>query len=136
MTTISDTAAQAAIGAAARELRLPTVRDQAARLAEIAVRERHTHLAFLAEILAAEVDDRSGRTRARRIAEARFPRIKRLAEFHTGAVPTVTPAQLAPKCRWVPDLRVHGVVHVTRWYSLITLRRCTGASSGARTCAT
>jgi hypothetical protein len=28
MTAVSDTAAQAAIGAAARELRLPTVRDQ------------------------------------------------------------------------------------------------------------
>ena len=95
MTTISDTAAQAAIGAAARELRLPTVRAEAARLAEIAVRERHTHLAFLAEILAAEVDDRSGRTRARRIAEARFPRIKRLAEFNVSAVPAITPAQLA-----------------------------------------
>src|SRR2546430_1383725 len=95
MTAISDTAAQAAIGAAARELRLPTVRDQAARLAEIAVRERHTHLAFLAEVLAAEVDDRSGRPRARRIAEARFPRIKRLAGFSPGAVPSIPPAQLA-----------------------------------------
>lgn len=84
-------AAQAAIGAAARELRLPTVRDQAARLAEIAVRERRTHLAFLA----VEVDDRSARTCARRIAEIRFPRIKRLAEFNVDAVPAVTPAQLA-----------------------------------------
>ena len=55
MTGVSDTAAQAAIGAAARELKLPTVRDQAARLAEIAVRERHTHLAYLAEVLAAEL---------------------------------------------------------------------------------
>ena len=32
MTAVSDTAAQAAIGAAARELHLPTVRDRAARL--------------------------------------------------------------------------------------------------------
>jgi DNA replication protein DnaC len=95
MTAITDTAAQAAIGAAARELKLPTVRAEAARLAEIAVRERRTHLAFLAEVLAAEVDDRSGRRRARRIAEARFPRIKRLAEFSVDAVPAITPAQLA-----------------------------------------
>jgi hypothetical protein len=35
---------QAAIGAAARELHLPTVRTEADRLAEIAVRERQTHL--------------------------------------------------------------------------------------------
>ena len=78
MTTVSDTAAQAAIGAAARELKLPTVRDQATRLAEIAAREHATYLAYLAEVLAAELDDRSARRRARRIAEARFPRIKRL----------------------------------------------------------
>jgi DNA replication protein DnaC len=95
MTAMSDTAAQAAIGAAARELRLPTIRDQAARLAEIAARERSTYLAYLAEILAAELDDRSARRRARRIADARFPRIKRLADFNTDAVPAITPALLA-----------------------------------------
>jgi len=95
VSAVSDTAAQAAIGAAARELKLPTIRAEAARLAEIAVRERHTHLAYLAEILSAELDDRSGRRRARRIAEARFPRLKRLADFNTDAVPAITPAQLA-----------------------------------------
>jgi DNA replication protein DnaC len=95
MTAVSDTAAQAAIGAAARELKLPTVRDQATRLAEIAARQRHTHLAYLAEVLAAELDDRSARRRARRIGEAKFPRLKRLADFNTDAVPTITPAQLA-----------------------------------------
>src|SRR5689334_3346720 len=95
MTAVSDTAAQAAIGAAARELKLPTVRDQAARLAEIAARQRSTYLAYLAEVLAAELDDRSARRRARRIAEARFPRIKRLADFSADAVPAITPALLA-----------------------------------------
>ena len=54
MNPLSDAAAQAAIGAAARELPLPAVRDQAARLAEIAAREHATYLAYLAEILAAE----------------------------------------------------------------------------------
>src|SRR5215471_14781254 len=93
MTT--DAAAQAAIGAAARELHLPTVRAEAARLAEIAARERRTHLAYLAEILSAELDDRSARRRARRIAEAKFPRLKRLADFNTDAVPAISPTQLA-----------------------------------------
>ena len=93
--TTSDAAAQASIGAASRELHLPTVRTEAARLAEIAVRERQTHLVFLAEVLAAEVDERSERRRARRIAEAHFPRLKRLAEFNIDAVPTIQPAQLA-----------------------------------------
>ncbi len=85
----SDSAAQAAIGAAARELHLPTVRAEADRLAEIAVREHQTHLGFLAEVLAAEVEDRSERRRTRRINEAKFPRIKRLADFNVDAVPAI-----------------------------------------------
>lgn len=59
MTRMTDTAAQAAIGAAARELHLPTVRTEATRLAEIAQRNHLSYLAFLAEILSAEVDDRA-----------------------------------------------------------------------------
>jgi len=95
MTAGSDTAAQAAIGAAARELKLPTVRDQAARLAQTAARQRHTHLAYLAEVLAAELDDRTERRRTRRIAEAKFPRLKRLADFNTDLVPAIAPSQIA-----------------------------------------
>jgi DNA replication protein DnaC len=95
MTTVTDTAAQAAIGAAARELRLPTVRAEATRLAGIAARERHTHLGYLAEVLSAELDDRSARRRARRIADAKFPRLKRLDDFNADAVPSISPAQLA-----------------------------------------
>ena len=95
MTTRTGTAAQAAIGAAAHELHLPTVRTEADRLAEIAVRERQTHLVFRAEVLATEVDERSERRRARRIAEAKFPRLKRLSEFNLDAVPTIAPPQLA-----------------------------------------
>ena len=95
MSTRTDTAAQAAIGAAARELHLPTVRDEATRLAEIAVRERQSHLGFLAEVLTAEVDERTDRRRTRRIAEAKFPRLKRLSEFNIDAVPSIAAAQLA-----------------------------------------
>lgn len=95
MSARTEDAAQAAIGAAARELHLPTVRDEASRLAEIAVRERQTHLGFLAEVLTAEVDDRCDRRRARRISEAKFPRLKRLAEFNTDAVPSIATAALA-----------------------------------------
>jgi len=103
MNAVPDTAAQAAIGAAARELKLPTVRAEAARLAGIAARERQSHLAFLAEVLSAELDDRCGRRRARRIAEAKFPRLKRLADFDAGAVLAITPAQVAAlaSCTWI-----------------------------------
>jgi len=95
VSTRSDQAAQAAIGAAARELRLPTIRAEATRLAEIAVRERQSYLVFLAELLAAEVDDRAERRRTRRITEAKFPRMKRLSEFDVDIVPTIQAAQLA-----------------------------------------
>ena len=91
---LADAAAQAAVDAAARELHLPTVREEAIRLAEVAVRERRTHLGYLGEVLAAEVDDRQARRRARRVAEAKFPRLKRLADFDTGAS-TIPPATLA-----------------------------------------
>ena len=89
-----DAAAQASIGAAARELHLPTVRTEAVRLAEIADRERHTHLRYLAEVLAAEVDDRTERRRTRRINDAKFPKLKRLADFNIDAVPGIAPALL------------------------------------------
>ncbi|HYZ08047.1 MAG TPA: ATP-binding protein [Pseudonocardiaceae bacterium] len=71
---MSDTAAAAAIVAASRELRLPVVRTDAARLAEIAQRSQQSYLGFLAEILAAEVDERAERRRQRRVTQAHFPR--------------------------------------------------------------
>jgi DNA replication protein DnaC len=92
--TTVDAAAQASIGAAARELHLPTVRTEAARLAEIADRERQTHLRYLSEVLAAEVDDRTERRRTRRINDAKFPRLKRLADFIIDAESTISPAVL------------------------------------------
>ena len=87
MTKMTQTAAIAAIGAASRELHLPTVRQEAERLAEVAERSRTSHLAYLADVLAAEVDDRAERRRIRRIREAHFPRTKRLVDFEVSASP-------------------------------------------------
>ena len=61
------------------------MREEAIRLAEVAVRERRTHLGYLGEVLAAEVDDRQARRRARRVAEAKFPASSGSADFDTGA---------------------------------------------------
>jgi len=94
-TKMTDTAALAAIGAATRELRLPVVRTDAARVAEVAKRSQLSYLAYLAEVLSAETDERAERRRLRRIAEAHFPRIKRLAEFDLGAATTINPATLS-----------------------------------------
>ena len=94
-TTMTDTAALASIGAATRELRLPVVRAEGAHMAEVAQRAQATYLAFLAEVLAAEGDERAERRRARRVHEARFPRLKRLADFDLAAAPSVNPATIA-----------------------------------------
>ena len=95
MSKMTDTAALAAIGAATRELRLPVIRADAGRIATIAERSQQSYLAFLAEVLSAEVDERGERRRQRRITEARFPRVKRIADFDLTAAPTVNPATIA-----------------------------------------
>ena len=92
---LTEQAAGLAIDGACRELRLPTVRAQHAELADGAARDGLSHRAFLAEILAAEVEERDARRRARRITEARFPRTKTLADFDLAAAPTIVPASLA-----------------------------------------
>ena len=91
----ANAAALASIGASSRALALPTIRTEAEPLAQIAVREHQTHLAYLAEVLAAEVDERTERRRTRRIAEAKFPRLKHLADFNLDLTPTISPPTLA-----------------------------------------
>jgi len=93
--TTTDAAALATIQAASRDLKLPMVRADAERIATDAQRSKLSYLAFLADVLAAEVDQRAERRRQRRIHEARFPRIKRLADFDLDAAPTVNPATVA-----------------------------------------
>jgi DNA replication protein DnaC len=95
---LSEPAAEAAIGAACQVLHLPTVGAQAVELADQAARDRLTHRAYLAELLSAETDTRDtrdARRRDRRVKEAKFPRVKRLADFDLSAAPGVAAATLA-----------------------------------------
>ena len=92
---VTEQAAALQVEATSRALHLPTVRQQAGALAEAALRDRLTHLAYLAEVLQSELDDRDARRRERRIHEARFPRLKHLADFDLEAAPTVDPTMLA-----------------------------------------
>lgn len=100
---LTEQAAALTIEAACRTLRLPTIREVAGPLAAAAVRDRLSHRAYLAEVFSAELDDRDARRRERRIADARFPRLKRLSEFDLGAAPTINPASLATleTCAWI-----------------------------------
>lgn len=79
----SNDAALAAINVATKDLYLSTVRAEAQPLAAAALREQRSHLAYLADVLTAELDARAERRRQRRIKEAKFPRTKRLADFDT-----------------------------------------------------
>lgn len=87
MSVRTEEAAEAAIDAACRALKLPTVRAEATAIAQGALRAGLTHRAYLADVLDAEVDDRNERRRQRRIVEARFPRMKRLFEFDCDCSP-------------------------------------------------
>ena len=94
-TMMTNDAALAAIGAATRELRMPIIRREAEPLAKSADRTRSSYLAYLADVLSAEVDERTEHRRQRRVAEARFPRMKRLSDFDLAAAPSVSPATFA-----------------------------------------
>jgi DNA replication protein DnaC len=72
---------EAAIRQYAKQLRLPTVGSQFARLAEQAVKEKQSHLSYLEALLEGEVEERGRKAMARRIQEARFPAVKTMEEF-------------------------------------------------------
>ena len=67
-------ALEALIDAHAVELKLPTVRRRFRTLAEEAVREQQTPVAYLAALPEAEMAERAERREKRRLIDARFPR--------------------------------------------------------------
>ena len=91
----ADEAAGASISAACIELRLPSVREHAGPFSDRARKDRVSHVGFLAELLAVELEDRAERRQTRRIGEARFPRVKTLTGFDLDANPCLSPAQIA-----------------------------------------
>lgn len=84
----------AAIRQYAKELRLPTLGGQFARLAEEAVKEKQSHLSYLEALLEGELEERARKAMARRIQEARFPAVKTLEEFDFQSAPHISAALL------------------------------------------
>jgi DNA replication protein DnaC len=80
----------AAIRQYAKQLRLPTLGGQFARLAEQAVKEKQSHLSYLEALLEVELEERARKATARRIQEARFPVVKTLEEFDFESVPHIS----------------------------------------------
>ncbi|MCA1699807.1 MAG: IS21-like element helper ATPase IstB [Actinobacteria bacterium] len=98
-------ALEALIEAHATELKLPTVKRRFRQLAEEALREQQTPIAYLACLLEAEHQERSERRERRRLIDARFPVVKRLEEFRfedNAKVPQATIAALA-EGSWIDD---------------------------------
>ena len=81
------TLSEQAIRQYCRMLKMPTVASQFAQLAQAAVREGHSPVQYLEALLAAEIEERERRAVARRIHEARLPRVKAVQEFDFGQSP-------------------------------------------------
>ncbi|HYN92043.1 MAG TPA: IS21-like element helper ATPase IstB [Thermoleophilaceae bacterium] len=98
-------AIEALIEAHAVELKLPTVRQRFRALAEEALREQQTPVAYLAALLEAEVAERAERREKRRLIDARFPAIKRLEDFRFDDNPNVPQATIAALAEgsWIDD---------------------------------
>lgn len=98
-------AMEAMIEAHAAELKLPTVRRRFRALAEEALREQQTPVAYLAALLEAEMTERSERRERRRLIEARFPVMKRLQDFRFADNPKVSQATIAALAQgsWIDD---------------------------------
>jgi DNA replication protein DnaC len=77
-----------------RQLRLPTVGGQYLKLAEEAVQQKHGHVTYLEALLGAEVEERERNAVARRIQEAKFPKVKTLEDFHFEQAPHLPAAQI------------------------------------------
>jgi len=77
-----------------RQLRLPTVGGQYAKLAEEAVKQKHGHVTYLEALLGAEVEERERNAVARRIQEAKFPKVKTLEDFHFEQAPHLPATQI------------------------------------------
>jgi DNA replication protein DnaC len=78
----------------ATQLRLPTVGSQFLKLAEEAGKQKRGPVAYLEALLAAEVEERERHAVARRITEAKFPKVKTLEDFHFDEAPLIPAGQI------------------------------------------
>lgn len=88
------TLAETVIKARCKQLQLPAIAGQCARLAEQAEREHHSYLGYLDALLQAELEERERNTVARRLKDAHLPRVKTLDEFDFSQAPAISPARI------------------------------------------
>jgi DNA replication protein DnaC len=85
---------QSTIREYARQLRLPALGSQFVKLAEEAVKQKLGHVAYLEALLSVELEERERHAVARRITEAKFPKVKTLENFHFDEAPIISVAQI------------------------------------------
>jgi DNA replication protein DnaC len=85
---------QSTIREYARQLHLPTLGSQFIQLAEEAGKQKLGPLAYLEALLSAELEERERHAVARRIMEAKFPKVKTLEDFHFEEAPIIPAAQI------------------------------------------
>lgn len=85
---------QSTIREYARQLHLPALGSQFLRLSEEAVKQKLGHLAYLEALLNVELEERDRHAVARRIAEAKFPKVKTLEDFRFEEAPFIAAAQI------------------------------------------
>lgn len=83
---------QATIHSYAKQLRLPVLGGQFARLAEQAIKEKQSHISYLEALLAVELEEREHNTVTRRLQEAHLPKLKTLEEFEFQTAPHISAA--------------------------------------------
>jgi len=85
---------QSTIREYARQLRLPALGSQFVKLAEEAVKQKLGHVAYLEALLSSELEERERHAVARRITEAKFPKVKTLEEFRFEEAPVIPAAAI------------------------------------------
>jgi len=85
---------QSTIREYARQLHLSIIGGQFLKLAEEAIQQKQGPVAFLEVLLRTELEERERNTIARRIQEAKFPKVKTLEEFKFEEVPHIPAAQI------------------------------------------
>lgn len=76
-----------------KPLHLPTISGQCVSLAESALREHQSYLAYLDALLVAELEEREQHTIERRLRDAHLPKVKTLEEFDFRQAPLISPTQ-------------------------------------------
>jgi len=77
-----------------KQLRMPTIAAQFAKLADEAAKQKHTHLAYLDALLSLEVDERERHVIDRRLREAKLPRMKTLDDFDFAQSPKISVGEI------------------------------------------